>query len=71
MTFHQNPLQVVTPEVAMAEIQETNMLDSGRGLIASLDETKTKEVVFTEDAVEGTSEAEEEDDSAPKSWNPF
>jgi hypothetical protein len=71
MTFHQNPLQVVTPEVAMAEIQETNMLDSGRGLIASIDEAKTKEVVFTEDAVEETSAAEEEEDSAPKSWNPF
>ena len=71
MTFHQNPLQVVTPEVAMAEIQETNMLDSGRGLIASIDEAKTKEVVFTEDAVEETSAAEEEEDSALKSWNPF
>jgi hypothetical protein len=71
MTFHQNPLQVVTPEVAMAEIQETKMLDSGRGLIASIDKTKAKEIAIAEEAIEETREAEEEEDSAPKSWNPF
>jgi hypothetical protein len=35
MTFLDNPLQAVTPDVALAEIQQTRMLDEGRDLISA------------------------------------
>jgi hypothetical protein len=35
MTFPDNPLQAVTPDVALAEIQQTRMLDEGRDLISA------------------------------------
>lgn len=44
MTFHENPLQVVTPDVALTEIQQTNMLDEGRGLIAAIPVVEKKKV---------------------------
>lgn len=34
MTFNKDPLSIVTPEVALAEIKETQMLHRGRGLVA-------------------------------------
>lgn len=71
MTFNKNPLQLVTPEVALAEIQDTNMLDAGRGLIATIDAAKAKNIARTEEAVEETNEVVEEESSTPKSWNPF
>jgi hypothetical protein len=36
MTFLDNPLQAVTPKVALAEIQQTSMLDEGRDLISAI-----------------------------------
>ncbi len=81
MTFHDNPLQVVTPEVALAEIQQTNMLDEGRGLIAAIPVVEKKKVtlaaatVNTEesgDSSDGNS-ADKADAKAEesKSWSPF
>jgi hypothetical protein len=69
MTFLDNPLQVVTPEVALAEIQQTNMLDEGRGLIADMSSKETKKVAITEAAEK--EQAQEVDDSEGKSWLPF
>jgi hypothetical protein len=81
MTFHDNPLQVVTPEVALAEIQQTNMLDEGRGLIAAIPVVEKKKVtlaaatVNTEesgDSSDGNSEDKaDEKAEESKSWSPF
>jgi hypothetical protein len=69
MTFLDNPLQVVTPEVALAEIQQTNMLDEGRGLIADMSSKETKKIAITEAAEK--EQPQEVDDSEGKSWLPF
>jgi hypothetical protein len=81
MTFHDNPLQVVTPEVALAEIQQTNMLDEGRGLIAAIPVVEKKKVtlaaatVNTEesgDSSDGNSEDKADAKAEEsKSWSPF
>lgn len=42
MTFNKNPLLIVTPEVALAEIKETQMLDKGRGLVALHDDERLR-----------------------------
>jgi hypothetical protein len=36
MTFLDNPLHTVTPDVALSEIQQTSMLDEGRDLISAI-----------------------------------
>lgn len=77
MTFHDNPLQVVTPDVALVEIQQTNMLDDGRGLIAALpveqkEETKVagvKNVAKTSSMLK--EEAGGSQTEGNKSWSPF
>jgi hypothetical protein len=68
MTFLDNPLQVVTPEVALAEIQQTNMLDEGRDLIKAIPEPSRDKLATTEAAEK---EQAEEEEPAAKSWNPF
>ena len=68
MTFLDNPLQVVTPEVALAEIQQTNMLDEGRDLIKAIPEPSREKLATTEAAEK---EQAEEVEPAAKSWNPF
>ena len=65
MTFHENPLQLVTPEVALAEIQQTKMLDEGRGLIVDIAEEKAKT------AAPEKEKPQEEKSPETKSWNPF
>ncbi len=69
MTFHDNPLQVVTPDVAMAEIQQTNMLNEGRGLVAAAPQVDQKALQLAEakEAEAAQKSANEED----KSWSPF
>lgn len=63
MTFHDNPLQVVSPQVALAEIQQTNMLNEGRGLIAAVPTADKKE----EEAAQDISPAGGDN----QSWSPF
>ena len=70
MTFHDNPLQVVTPEVALAEIQQTNMLNEGRGLIETMPAVDKTKLAQTERAEKEDSE-EDDENAAAKSWNPF
>jgi len=65
MTFHENPLQLVTPEVALAEIQQTKMLDEGRGLIADIPEEEVKT------AAPAKEKPQQEESPGTKSWNPF
>jgi len=85
MTFQDNPLQVVTPDVALAEIQQTNMLGEGRGLIAAIPVVEEKKVtlaaatVNTEKsntnnentAVDKAKENVETKAEENKSWSPF
>jgi hypothetical protein len=67
MTFLDNPLQAVTPEVALSEIQQTIMLDEGRDLISAIpDEAE----VAVSDAAQ-KEQSQEEENSGTKSWNPF
>ena len=70
MTFHDNPLQVVTPEVALTEIQQTNMLNEGRGLIETMPAVDKTKLAQTERAEKEDSE-EDDENAAAKSWNPF
>ena len=70
MTFHDNPLQVVTPEVALTEIQQTNMLNEGRGLIETMPVVDKTKLAQTERAEKEDSE-EDDENAAAKSWNPF
>jgi hypothetical protein len=77
MTFHDNPLQVVTPDVALAEIQQTSMLDDGRGLIAALPVEQKKETkIATANNITKKSSMVKEDTTKSqveenKSWSPF
>lgn len=69
MTFHENPLQVVTPDVAMAEIQQTNMLNEGRGLVAAAPQVDQKALQLAE--VEDAEAAQKSTNEEDKSWSPF
>jgi uncharacterized protein DUF2846 len=72
MTFHDNPLQVVTPDVALAEIQQTNMLDEGRGLIAAIPKVDKKaQQLAAAKKQQAEQAAEKKDEEGSKSWNPF
>ncbi len=72
MTFHDNPLQVVTPDVALAEIQQTNMLDEGRGLIAAMPRIDKKaQQLAAAKKQQAEKEAEAKEEEGTKSWNPF
>lgn len=77
MTFHKNPLQVVTPEVALAEIQQTKMLSEGQELIKSLEEQAPAddEVEFvpatTEMEDENLQPVDEVEEDENKDWSPF
>jgi hypothetical protein len=76
MTFHKNPLQVVTPDVALTEIQQTNMLDEGRGLISSIPIVAEKVKVASsatsdKDGNDASDSAENEPSEGAKSWSPF
>lgn len=74
MTFHDNPLQVVTPDVALAEIQQTNMLNEGRGLIAALPTVDKKAMQLAAAKKKAEEEAQQEitpADDDNKSWSPF
>lgn len=48
MTFLDNPLKAVTPDVALAEIQQTRMLDEGRDLISALPDEAEEEVAISD-----------------------
>jgi len=74
MTFHKNPLQVVTPEVALAEIQQTSMLDEGRKLISAIPVVEKEVKVASADAAAKSETADGDENNAPeeaKSWSPF
>jgi hypothetical protein len=68
MTFLDNPLLAVTPEVALPEIQQTRMLDEGRGLISAIPE-KAKEKVAISDTTQ--KESSHEESPGAMSWNTF
>jgi hypothetical protein len=65
MTFHKNPLQLVAPKVALAELNETQMIHHGRGLVAALSDPEDVQLAEVEESV---NEAEA---STESSWNPF
>ena len=65
MTFHKNPLKMVAPEIAMAEIKQTNMIHRGRGLVAALPDPEDIQLA---EVKESLNEAEADTES---SWNPF
>lgn len=65
MTFHKNPLEIVTPDVAMAEIKQTKMIHRGRGLVAALPKPEVVKVVEVDKPVK------EAEASTESSWNPF
>ncbi len=71
MTFHDNPLHVVTPDVALAEIQQTNMLNEGRGLIAAQPKVDKKAIQLA--AAKKKAEEAQQETAEPenKSWSPF
>ncbi|MEH6449933.1 MAG: DUF2846 domain-containing protein [Oleispira sp.] len=81
MTFLDNPLQVVTPDVALAEIQQTNMLGEGRGLIAAIPVVEKKKVTLASATVSAEKSSTDNDSTAVekvetkaeenKSWSPF
>lgn len=77
MTFHDNPLQVVTPDIALVEIQQTNMLDDGRGLIAALpvDQKEETKVAGGKNVAKKSSMLKEEAGGSQTegnmSWSPF
>jgi hypothetical protein len=85
MTFLENPLQVVTPDVALAEIQQTNMLGEGRGLIAAMPVVEKKKVTLASATVNAEKSSTNNDNVAVdkvkenvetkaeenKSWSPF
>lgn len=62
MTFHKNPLELVEPSVALAEIQQTSMIHNGRGLIAAAPVIKVEKPVIDEDAVKAQLELQDEQD---------
>lgn len=66
MTFHKNPLEVVSPEIALAEIKETKMIHNGRGLIAAAP-VVVEEPVVEEAAVRQQLEAQGNDASVERS----
>jgi hypothetical protein len=65
MTFNKNPLELVTPDVALPEMNETQMIHHGRGLIAALVDPDDVQLV---EVGESVNEAEA---STESSWNPF
>ena len=65
MTFNKNPLELVTPDVALPEMSETQMIHHGRGLIAALADPDDVQLVEVSESV---NEAEA---STESSWNPF
>jgi hypothetical protein len=71
MTFHDNPLQAVTAEVALAEMQKTKMLNEGRGFITTkaTREEKARKLEAEEQALEEEVEIESADDEG--GWSPF
>mgnify|MGYP000359693182 CR=1 FL=1 len=70
MTFHDNPLQAVTAEVALAEMQKTKMLNEGRGFIATKESTEEEERRLAEEEEQKERE-EAELEGEEKSWSPF
>jgi hypothetical protein len=68
MTFLDNPLQAVTPDVALSEIQQTRMLDEGRDLISSIPD-EAEERIKISDA--NQKERSQEENLDAKSWSPF
>lgn len=75
MTFNDNPLQAVTPQVALAEMQQTKMLNEGRKLISpplSEEELAQKAAEEAADNKPSTSNSEENiEETSEKSWSPF
>ena len=69
MTFHKNPLEVVTPEVALAEINQTKMIHHGRGLIAAM--PTQKDIQLAEAAELEAEKIENAEATTESSWNPF
>lgn len=69
MTFHENPLKAVTADVALAEMQETKMLNEGRGFI-STKSSREEKVRRLEEEDESDPKAVETEDGE-KSWSPF
>lgn len=67
MTFHKNPLELVTPEVALSEIKETQMIHKGRGLIAAAPVIEVVEDPVAEEAtVKAQLEAQGIDEQGPE-----
>ena len=81
MTFNDNPLQAVTPQVALAEMQQTRMLSEGRKLISpplTAEELALKAAeeaaTDSEDSGSDSNDADnnvDNDESGEKSWSPF
>lgn len=70
MTFHDNPLQAVSAEVALAEMQKTKMLNEGRGFIALKKTSEEEASRLAEEEEQKEQEAAELEDEE-KSWSPF
>ncbi|MBL4796210.1 MAG: DUF2846 domain-containing protein [Oleispira sp.] len=67
MTFNKNPLEVVTPDIALAEIKQTQMIHHGRGLVSVTPDTEDLRLAEAQQ-MEQMQEAEATTES---SWNPF
>jgi hypothetical protein len=70
MTFNKNPLAVVTPDVALTEIQQTKMLDKGRGLIAVKVDEEALQLAEAQ-RLEDAEKLKEIESDSEGSWNPF
>ena len=67
MTFNKNPLEVVTPDFALAEIKQTQMIHHGRGLVSVMPDAEDLRLAEAQ-PLEQMQEAEATTES---SWNPF
>jgi hypothetical protein len=70
MTFHKNPLSMMEPEFGLAELQQTKMLDRGRGFVKVKVDS---EAIALAEAQQQEDERtrEEAEPSSESSWNPF